>query len=312
MSQLIRPPASPRPCASSALSASSARSASGREGIRSRCRIRVLRVLGMWGVLWLAAPASAADVAWLDCMIQPNQIVQVGVAAPGVVERMMVDRGEIVTRGQVLAQLGAGVERAALAVAREKATQQADVTVADSAQAFARRELARASELHEQDFVSKTFLDKSRVELEVARGRSDQALERRRLAQRELELANAQLSLRTVRAPIDGVVIERLSSAGEFVDQKPILRLAELDPLRVEVLVPASAFGRIKVGSTARITTDLADQREHTAVVRTVDRLIDAASNTFRVRLELANPGASIPAGLRCRADLGAAAVAGR
>lgn len=249
--------------------------------------------------------ARAAQAGWLDCMIQPNQIVQVGVPASGVVERLMVDRGDRVSRGQVLAQMSAGVEKAALAVAREKATQQAELSVADSAQAFARRELARASELQEQEFVSKTYLDKSRVELEVARGRSDQAQERRRLAQRELELAQAQLSQRTVRAPLDAVVMERLVSAGEFVDQKPILRLAELDPLRVEVLVPASAFGRVAVGARARIGTDLAAHSALEGVVRTVDGLIDAASNTFRVRLELANPGSTIPAGLRCRVDLG-------
>ena len=57
-----------------------------------------------------------AKPATLDCMIQPNQIVQVGTAVSGVVERISVERGDTVVRGQVLVQLSAGVERASLAL----------------------------------------------------------------------------------------------------------------------------------------------------------------------------------------------------
>ena len=49
---------------------------------------------------------------------------------------------------------------------------------------------------------------------------------------------------------------------------------------------------------------ELIERRALTATVKTVDRLIDAASNTFRVRLELPNPGGALPAGLRCKVDL--------
>ena len=50
---------------------------------------------------------------------------------------------------------------------------------------------------------------------------------------------------------------------------------------------------------------ELFDRGEHVAAVKTVDRVIDAASNTFRVRLELPNPNGALPAGLRCKVDLG-------
>mgnify|MGYP003476835218 CR=1 FL=1 len=56
---------------------------------------------------------------------------------------------------------------------------------------LARRELQRARELHEQNFVSQTYLDKQRAEAAVAGGRTDQASERRKLAQREVDLAAA-------------------------------------------------------------------------------------------------------------------------
>lgn len=257
-------------------------------------------------LLCLAVGASAvAQAQALDCMIQPHQIVQVGSAVPGVIDAIAVERGDRVTQGQPIVQLQAHVERAALAVARERAEGSGEVKVAASSQELARRELQRAQELYDQNFVSKTYLDKARAESGVAGGRTDQAHERRKLASREVELAAAQLEQRTIRAPISGVVVERFMSPGEYVDQKPVLRLASVDPLRVDVLVPAVAFGQVEPGMSGKVLPELLNQGEHHAVVKSVDRVIDAASNTFRVRLELPNPAAAIPAGLRCKVDLG-------
>jgi RND family efflux transporter MFP subunit len=258
-------------------------------------------------VLGAAAHAQTSPPAarGLDCMIQPHQIVQIGSAAPGVIERILVERGDIVAKGQTLVQLQAGVERAALAVARERALQDGEMKVANGSSELAQRELQRAKELREQNFVSETYLDKQRAEAQVAGGRTDQAQERRKLAQREVDLAAAQLAQRSIGAPIAGVVVERFMSPGEFVDQKPILRLASIDPLRVDVLVPAVAFGQVEAGMKGSVMPELLNKKEHAAVVRTVDRVIDAATNTFRVRLELPNPGGALPAGLRCKVDLG-------
>lgn len=255
----------------------------------------------------LATPLSAQP---LDCMIQPHQIVQVGTAVPGVIEQLTVERGDFVTRGQVVAQLNAGVERAQLTVARERAAQVGEVQAAVGSRELADRELVRAKDLHGQEFVSGAYLDKARAEAEVASGRTAQAEERRRQASREVELAAAQLAQRTIRSPIDGVVVERYLSPGEYVDQKPVVRIASIDPLRVDVLVPAAAFGRVQVGDRGVVVPELFNQLKHEATVSVVDRVIDAASNTFRVRLELPNPGRQLPAGLRCKVDLGASLLA--
>jgi RND family efflux transporter MFP subunit len=248
---------------------------------------------------------TASTGRGLDCMIQPHQVVQVGSAVPGVIEKILVERGDLVKQGQTVVQLQAGVERAQLAVARERAAQEGEMKVASGSSELAQRELQRARELHEQNFVSQTYLDKQRAEAQVAGGRTDQAQERRKLAQREVDLAAAQLAQRSIGAPIAGVVVERFMSPGEFVDQKPILRLAAIDPLRVDVLVPAVAFGQVEPGMKGQVTPELLQPREHVALVKTVDRVIDAATNTFRVRLELPNPGGALPAGLRCKVDLG-------
>lgn len=252
----------------------------------------------------LVPAAAGAQTQPLDCMIQPNQVVLVGSGVPGVVESISVERGDSVVRGQVLAQISAHVERATLAVARERASQVGEAVVASSAQELARNELERAKEMYAQDFVSKTYLEKQTAEARGAGGRTEQASERNRLANREVELAQAQLAQRTIRAPLTGVVVERMAAPGELVDQRPLLRIASIDPLRVDVLVPAAAFGQVEPGRKANVVPELFNHSTHAAVVKTVDRVVDAASNTFRVRLELPNPGGALPAGLRCKVDL--------
>lgn len=250
------------------------------------------------------SPTPPAGLASLDCLIQPSQTVQVGTATAGVIQAVRAERGDYVRRGQTLVQLESQVERAALAVAREKASQLGEMQATRGASELAQRELERAADLVKENFVSRTYFDRQRAEVEVASGRGQQAEERRRLAEREVQLASAQLAQRTVTSPVDGVVVERHVGPGEYVEQKPVMRIAQIDPLRVDVLVPAAAFGQVAVGAKAQVTPELLQRQSRTAVVTGVDRVIDAASNTYRVRLELPNPGGRLPPGLRCKADL--------
>jgi ribosome maturation factor RimP len=68
--------------------------------------------------------------------------------------------------------------------------------------------------------------------------------------------------------------------------------------------VSADGEVEIQVGGRAQVTPEMHGRQTHRAVVSGVDRVIDAASNTFRVRLELRNPDGKLPPGLRCKADL--------
>ena len=77
----------------------------------------------------------------------------------------------------------------------------------------------------------------------------------------------------------------------------------EVDTLYVEVLLPVEAFGKVKRGETVEVVPRVPTNSRHRAVVKVVDTVLDAASGTFGVRLELANPGRRIPAGIRCKAS---------
>lgn len=74
------------------------------------------------------------------------------------------------------------------------------------------------------------------------------------------------------------------------------MTVARIDPLNVEVIVPAAHFGALRNGSTAKVVLDQPVGGTYTAKVVIIDQVIDAASGTFGVRLELPNPRSALPA----------------
>jgi len=130
-------------------------------------------------------------------------------------------------------------------------------------------------------------------------------LSNRRLADLELQRTSAEVALRTIRSPVNGVVMERFMHPGEFPKQEKILKIAQIDPLRVEVYAPVSMLGKIAVGQTAWVKPEAPVTGEFAARVTVVDRVVDAASGTLGVRLELPNHNLKLPAGLKCTIRFG-------
>lgn len=130
-------------------------------------------------------------------------------------------------------------------------------------------------------------------------------LNNRRLADLELQRTTAEVALRTIKSPVNGVVVERFMNPGEFPKQEKILKIAQIDPLRVEVYAPVAMLGKIAVGMTAHVKPESPLTGEYAAKVMVVDRVVDAASGTFGVRLELPNHDLKLPAGLKCSVRFG-------
>lgn len=248
-----------------------------------------------------AAPAATAPAATLGCVIEPTTTAEVAAAASGVLESVRVDRGAVVRRGEVVATLQSEVERAALDAARARAASESEMAALAAARDLARTRLRRMHELARLEYGARLELETAAAEFEIADHRLHQAREAHEVARRESDLALRQLELRQVRSPIDGVVADRLLNPGERVDGRPILRLVAIDRLRVEVVVPASRFGRIREGMAASVRPELQDAREVIGRVVQVDRFVDAASGTFRARVALPNPDGGVPAGVRCQ-----------
>jgi RND family efflux transporter MFP subunit len=256
----------------------------------------LLRIL-----ILLAVPALALAQDY-DCLIEARQTVDIRSPVEGLVESVTVDRGELIKKGQVLVTLESGPERATLAIARSRATMTGPVEAAQARVEFAKSKEKRQAELFRQNFVSSSALDEARTELKLAESELRVAFENQKLAELDVTRAAELLAMRVIRSPFDGVVVERLLDPGEFATtniKDPILKLAEIDPLNVEVVLPAAQFGRIKRGDRAEVIPETGGGR-YPAKVTVVDRVIDGASGTFGVRLELRNPGGALPAGAKC------------
>ena len=273
--------------------------------------VNVLGVLGALGraggVAVLGLLVSAVQAAPLACLIEPSQVVDIGSPVVGVLATVAVERGDTVRRGTVVATLRREVERANLSAASQRSEVQAELRAARAAAELARSKLVRAEDLRRQNFISEVAVEQARSEAEVAHRRVDAVREQQRAAASDTETARSQFAQRELAATIDGVVVERYLHPGERVDDKPILRLARLDPLRVELVLPLSDLGRLKAGDTVHLKPDYPGAPRKAATVERVDKIVDAASRTFRARLNLPNPDHAILAGVRCLPEWAAA-----
>ncbi len=249
-------------------------------------------------------PASAdspPEPKTFDCIINPSEIVDVGSAATGVLEAILVDRGDPVTQGMVLARLDSELEQATVKLAQVKAGLTTGLQLRRANASYLLRKQERNQKLFHKAVISQNDMDLAETEARLAQLQVRKEQDNRLLARLELTRAKAALKRRIIHSPISGVVTERYKSPGEFVDDSPILQLAQLDPLHVEVLLPVDLIGQIQPGMTARVFPAAPGQPAQTATVIGVDQVADAASGTFGVRLQLANPDHRIPAGLRCQ-----------
>jgi len=251
-----------------------------------------------------AASIAAQTLSQYDCLIEARQQVDVRSSAEGVIEAVPVRRGDVVRKGELLAKLASGPELAALNLARSRATMEGELKAAEARVELTRKKWERAEELHKRNFVSANAKDEAEAEYRLAREQSRAVQEGRQLAELEVKRAEEVLGQRSIYSPVNGVVVALLLNPGELAssNQKdPILRLMEIDPLNVELVLPLTHFGKIRTGQRARVMPEQPVGGNHGAVVEVVDSTLDAASGTFGVRLRLPNPGGRIPAGVKCR-----------
>jgi RND family efflux transporter MFP subunit len=229
-------------------------------------------------------------------------VLKLGTPVPGLISEVLVDRGTTVKKGDVIARLESGVETATVELAKARATNDAAVKSSEARLNYQLRREARAKALLSNDNISASNVDEAKTAARVAD--SEMKAEQINLEIAKLELARAEevLRQRTILSPIDGVVVERKLGPGEYAfDQAHLVTVSQIDPLVVEVFLPLDLFRKIQVGSLAEVYPEEPIGGKHTATVTIVDQVIDAASGTIGVRLELPNPKHEIPAGLKCQ-----------
>ncbi len=257
-------------------------------------------------------PVMGQDIDLFECLVEPYQVVKVSSPVKGLIENVQVDTSDVVKQGQVLVELESSVEKATVEAARARSKMTGEIGARKADLAFKKRQAKRMKNLYIKKAVSVHEKDQAETDVTLASMELRKAREASTFAGLELKRAEAIMNERVITSPISGVVIERLMNAGEFVREEPILSIAQLDPLRVEVMLPSSKFGSIKPGATVSVLLELPVGKAVAATVTKVDRVIDAASGTFVARLEVPNPDYKLPGGLKCKADFGGAVAMNR
>lgn len=252
------------------------------------------------------AISMSASAKPFECLIAPSQVVEIRAPLEGLIESVNVDRGAEVKKGQSLVVLDMGVDKARYEQARYKATMRGAVQTAQSRLDLFSKKFGRDQELFQDQYVSANTRDESETSMKLAAAELLEARDNNKVAELLVREYDEQMRLKNIKSPFDGVVMERFHHPGEIAlpdDKHPLLKLARINPLYVEVVLPAVSLGKVRIGDDIKIKPQNESGSEFSAKVSVVDPVADAASGTLGVRLEVANPHRTLPAGVSCKAE---------
>jgi len=275
---------------------------------RGRSWMALLGLSGRIAITCVCLLTGKVTAAELDCLVKPQMYVEVSSPVVSVLEEILVETGDVVARGQPLARLEASVERARVKMAELQVAHTSDIENRKVQVQFKKLNHERMQELREKNSVPQFEADKAKTEYALAMLELARARENRIMARANLEMERSQLELRTIRSPIDGIVVDRYAMVGETVEGRSIMKLAQVNPLKVEMIAPTEFFGRIRKGMQVEIFPEKPANQKFRATVNIVDKLIDPASGSFTVRMTLPNPDDRLVGGVNCvaRFDLDA------
>ncbi|WP_242139612.1 MULTISPECIES: efflux RND transporter periplasmic adaptor subunit [unclassified Sphingomonas] len=230
--------------------------------------------------------SSVSRVVSATGSLAARREMPVGVAGDGgMVTRVLVEPGQWVAKGQVLALVDRSVQT------QTAASLSAQIAVARSDAAIAQSELDRA-----QALVTRGFLSKADLERKAAT--RDAALARVRVAQATLGEANARTNRLDIRAPAAGLVLTRAVEPGQIVGPGTgtLFRLAEGGQMEMRAQVSESELRGVRIGAHADVTP-VGGSQSFAGQVWQVSPVIDPQSRQGIARIALTYDPALRPGG---------------
>jgi RND family efflux transporter MFP subunit len=222
--------------------------------------------------VWTAKPSDLIAGVPVSGTLEPGMDIKINSPAPEVLEQVLVEEGQAVGKGQILARLFTE----ALAPAAASAQAQKHIAQAD---------YDRMKSLFQEGAVSQRDVEVAEVALRSAE--AGEALAARRLQEA------------TIRAPVSGVIAQRLHDAGDRVkDGDQLFRLVNTRELEFEATVPSQYVADVKVGAPASLTVTGQEGTGVTARVARVNSTADAATRQVKVYVKVPNGAGRIVAGL--------------
>jgi cobalt-zinc-cadmium efflux system membrane fusion protein len=242
-----------------------------------------------------ARPAMIRERLHLPAQIKVNAERTVALAAPaqGIVQSVLVSPGATVRKGQTLVAIQSPTVaqwRAELGSAQQRLN-------------LARTIYQREKNLWEERISARLDLDAAHTalkEAEIAVQAARQRLSALGIAAKDEGVS----SIVTVRAPLDGVVVDRPAVAGQAVDEtRPLLTIADLSHVWVEAAVPADSLAQIGTGMPAKVSVN-ALSNELDGTVSFVGPVLGETTRMATARMSLPNPGLRLRPGMLATADL--------
>lgn len=246
-------------------------------------------------------PQALDEVIQLPAVVRPSMFVALPSISAGIIQSVKVQEGMGVSKGDVLVQLDDRIFQARLAAATVRTKLIGALERAKIEQRVARERLQR---LHR---VVSMGAGRS-YEIQEAQGAIDQATAAIRQQQDQLDsaeserqLTEAQLIELKITAPFDGVITRVRQKAGAVDPTVVVIEMANLSQLEVELNVPSSRYGQLKVGQTIDMDADIPISSTIQGDILSVSPIIDSASDTFRCLVQIDNRDGKFPAGFRVK-----------
>lgn len=243
---------------------------------------------------------SMAQVIY-DGFTEPMFDVQVAAAEIGRIDQVLLEVGDSVRKGQLVAQLEDSLQRSSLDVAKHSASMIGELEAARAEEKMQATRVKHLRELAEESMARPNELLRAEADLEIATARRKGAEERRVLAKVELERAQVQVNRRKVFAPVTGVVAEVFHHPGEYVTpgNPAVIRLLVVDQLLAVFNVPADEVRQLRVAQKAQVYLRSASKTV-TGKIKSIAPAIDGQSGTVKVRVVLDNQQGEMRVGDRC------------
>jgi membrane fusion protein (multidrug efflux system) len=222
------------------------------------------------GDIFATHSGTAAIEAYADALV----VAKVG----GEIREILVEEGDDVRAGQVLARLDG--DRLRLDLAQSEARLQK-----------LRKDFQRNRDLKERSLISAGDFEKIQYEME--------ALEA------SWNLAKLELGYTEIRAPISGVVAERIVKTGNTIEvNSPMFRVTSLEPLVAYLHVPEREYRRVEARMPVTITVDALSDVRFDATVARVGPVVDPATGTFKITIEVNDPTRRLKPGMFARVNI--------
>jgi RND family efflux transporter MFP subunit len=238
--------------------------------------------------------------------LKPKEQVDVTSKATGRVEKIAVYVGDYVRRGTLIAEiedqeLQQQVRRATASIEVVRATLSQRRAELENAKAdLARsRQLMEAGLIPRQDYEAKaTSFQVVQAQIQLTEAQGDQA-------QAELSELKIRLEQMRILSPIDGYVAERYLDPGAVVSPAtPIVRVVNLSTMVTRANVPEREVSKLRLGNRAIVRVDAFGERVFEGKVTRIAPVLDAATRSALVEVEIPNPGAGLKAEMFARVTL--------